>query len=623
MFELNPDTPSGINVQVPEVSDMLGTATAIANSAIAGASAMASQLGAFVPEVSTSSISFTPIRSNASIGSVSKPRVPEVPSIDTSPPPGPSIITVDALLEAMPTFDSSPPEISFPAAPTPIGGSVPEKSFSIGEASFPEAPSITIPEVPTLQSLNIPSPSSIDVPSLDISFPSAASLVIPTLTFSPIQNLYSSELVDKVKTTLIQRLSGGTGLSAEVEQALWNRGRDRESKSALLAERTLLEDRVGAGFSRPTGAMASALDLIVQESQAKIIELSREIMIKQAELEQENLKNSIQQTIALEEILIREHNNINQRAFEIAKYTQEMAIEIYKVEAAKFQTEVEAYKAYVQAWDVRVKVELSKLEIFKAQIEAEKLKGDINEQAIKIYTAQIEGLKLNAEIFKTVVEATSARLKGEELKISMYKADIEAYTAQVQAKATEYTAYSEVIKGEVAKASVFDSQVKAYSSRIQGYAAASEVKIKAADLKQSVNELNIKKYEADLQAYTTDAQVKQASYQGLIAIYNGETQMYLADIGLAKANAEVQIKEIDNVVAQNKYAADIGIQNANITLESLKGANQTRVASMSAAGSILQAIGSSALSSINVSSGISGNLSVSTSVSENHNFQDQ
>lgn len=623
MFELHPDAPPGPSVNIPEVSNMLGAAQAIADSAVAGATAMASQLGAFVPEVQTSAISFTPVKSHAQIGSVSKPRVPEVPSVNTQPPPGPSIITVDALLEAMPLFDSAPPEISFPAPPTPIGGTAPAKSFSIGEASFPEAPSFSLPAIPSLQSLNIPSPSSINVPSLDMAFPTAASLVIPTLTFSPIQNLYSSELVDKVKSTLIQRLSGGTGLSAEVEHAIWNRGRDRESRTALLAERTLLEDRVSAGFSRPPGAVSSALDLIVQESQSKIIELSREIMIKQAELEQENLKASIQQTIALEEILIREHNNINQRAFEIAKYTQEMAIEIYKVEAAKFQTEVEAYKAYVQAWDVRVKVELSKLEIFKAQIEAEKLKGDINEQNIKIYTAQIEGLKLNAEIFKTVVEATTARLKGEELKISMYKADIEAYTATVQAKATEYTAYAEVIKGEVAKASVFDSQVKAYSSRIQGYAAASEVKIKAAELKQGVNELNIKKYEADIQAYSTDAQVKQAAYQGLIAVYNGETQMYLADIGLAKANAEVQIKEIDNVVTQNKYAADVGIANANITLESLKGANQTRVASMSAAGSILQAIGSSALSSINVSSGVSGNVSISSGYNESHNFQDQ
>jgi hypothetical protein len=443
-------------------------------------------------------------------------------------------------------------------------------------------------------------------------------LVVPGVTFSWSESAYSDDLLTKVKSELFTRLDGGTGISPVVEEAIWNRGRDRESKAALLAERTLLEDRAGQGFSRPTGSMMSALDQVIQDTQGKIIELSREIMIKQAELEQENIKTSIQQTIALEDLLLREKNNISQRQFEAAKYMQDIAVEIFKISVSKYNSEVEAYKAFSAAYTSRVQAELSKIEIFKAQIDAEKLKGDINEQNIKIYVAQLEGVKSNVEVYKALISAVSEKLKAEALKIEVYKSDVEAYATGVKAKAEEYSMYSEQIKGELAKVSIYESKVKAFTSRIQAYAAQNEVTIKKADAEVNIQELNVKKYSADIDAFIKQVQADQLIYQSAVDLYKGQAEMYLADVGMTRSSAELALKQSENVITQNKYKADIGIQNAQISLESLKGAYGASLQAKIAAGSIYQGIGTSALNAINVSASLQGQANVSLSESYDH-----
>lgn len=607
------------NIPIPDVDGWLNTLNDYASSAVSDAADMADKLSIFSAPYFYPDVKFDSITSNVGLGAVGKPTAPSLVVGERSLPTPPLISSPTISVGSVPEFTAVEQSLNIPAVPSPLDISIPVKNFTIDTSpDFPVSPDTTLPAVPTLLSLDLPVAEEILLPIFDITFPTSNSLVVPGVTFSWSEVAYSDDLLTKVKSELFSRLSGGTGLAPLVEEAIWNRGRDRESRAALLAERTLLEDRVGAGFSRPTGSMLSALDQIIQDTQGKIIELSREIMIKQAELEQENIKTSIQQTIALEDILIRENNNIAQRSFEAAKYIQDIAVEIFKISVSKYNSEVEAYKAFATAYSSRVQAELSKVEIFKAQIEAEKLKGDINEQNIKIYVARLEGIKSNVEVYKTLISAVSEKLKAESLKIDIYKTDIEAYSAGVKAKADEYSMYSEQLKGELAKVSIYESQVKAFTSRVQAYAAQSDVNLKKADAEINVQELNIKKYSADIEAFIKQVQADQLIYQAAVDLYRGETQMYLADVGMTRASAELALKQSENVITQNKYKADVGIQNAQISLESLKGAYGASLQAKIAAGSIYQGIGTSALNAINVSASLSGQAQIG--LSENHNY---
>jgi len=606
---------------VPDVDGWFGVMNSYASEAISNASNMANSLAHFYAPGYYSDVHFNSIIPKTVLGGVIKPTKPSI-SMGARVLPAPVGMVIPSLtLDAAPIYDLVSPSISFPAIPSPLLLSAPLKDFTIDLSTpFPTAPSTTLPSVPTLIGLNLPTPQSLYIPIFDQVFPTS-SLSIPTIDFSFFENPYSDDLLTAVKNSLISRLQGGTGLNPVVEAAIWNRGRDREARSSLQAERALLVDRVSSGFSRPPGAVMAALEQIVQDTQSKIIDLSREIMIKQAEMEQENLKTTLQQSIALEDILMREHNNLVNRSFEVAKYTQGLSIDIFKLEVSMYNTKIEAYKSFSTAYTARVQAELAKIEIFKAQIEGEKLKGDINEQNIRIYTAQIEGVKVNVELYKDLVQAVSERFKAESIKVDIFKSEIDAYSAQVAAKAAEFNMYSDQVKAEGFKVDVFDSQVKAFTSRIQAYASSTDAKTKVLGASVDIEELKIKKYEADIDAFIKQVQADQIVFSSAVDIYKGEAELYLADIGLNKAKAELDIKDSENIIAQNKYAADVGIENAKVSLEGLKGSYMAQLEAKKAAGSIYSTLSSSALSGIHVSAAVSSQAQIS--LAESHSYTDK
>jgi len=611
-----------VNVQVPDVNNWLDVLNDYASSAINSANRVAGTLGGFTPTTYNPNVDFRSISTNVNLDQSNKPTKPTLTIPDRNLPGASSITTPVVATEIAPVYNLSDPSLNIPDVPSPLELALPIKDFVVDtSADYPVAPDGTLPSVPSLLDLDLPTLATISLPIFSLDFPTSNDIVIPGVTFSFVEDRYSSTLADTVKTELTRRLAGGTGLNPIVEQAIWDRGRDRESKAVTLAERALLVDRASQGFSRPPGAVLAALEGVVQDYQGKVIELSREIMLKQAELEQSNLLNAIQQTITLEDIFIKENLAINQRSFEVAKYMQDIAIEIFKTRVSLYNTEVEAYKAYSVAYQAKVQAELSKVEIFKGEIEAQKLRGDINEQNIRIYLAQIEGIKSSVEVYKASITAISEKLRAEGLKLEVYKSDIEAYSTAVRAKASEYSIYSEQIKGELAKVDIFDSQVKAYASRIQAYAAKSDVNIKTADIKKDIEELKIKKYEADVDAFIKQVQADQLTYQSAVDIYKSEAQVYLAENSLNRTIAELELKQADNTIQQNKYTSDIALANAQITLESLKASLNALIESKKAAGSIYSQIGSSALSAINVSAQVQGSANIG--LSESHSYDNQ
>ncbi|UOF79316.1 chromosome segregation ATPase [Caudoviricetes sp.] len=610
------------DVSIPNIDSYLNTLNNYADSAIRSAESVSQSLSTFFPSAASPEVPFESISTLASLGNVAKPEAPSISVGSRNLPTPPNISTPSVSVGSAPTFTATSPSINLPAVPNPLSISAPVKDFTINTSfTYPVEPNTTLPAVPTLLSLNLPVLDTINLPLFTESFPTSNSLVVPGLTFSFTENLYSSSLLTSIKNELLSRVSGGTGLNPVVEQAIWNRGRDREQSASLQADRNALVERSQFGFSRPQGSLQSALDSIAQETQGKIIELSREIMIKQAELEQENVKTSIQQAIALEDVLIKEHAGIVQRAFETAKYIQDIQIEIFKTAVSKYTSEVEAYKAFSVAYTSRVQAELSKVEIFKAKIESEKLKGDINEQNTRIYLAQLQGIQSNVDIYKALISTVSEKIKAEGLKLEVFKADIEAYSETVKAKASEYTIYSEQIKGELAKVDIYDSQVKAFSSRIQAYAAQSDVTIKKAEIESDIQGLNIKKYEADIDAFIKQVQADQLIYQSAVDLYKGETELYLANISANRTNADLSLKNAENIIEQNKYKASISIENAKLSLAALQASYNATLEGKKSAGSVYSQIAGASLSAINVSAGVAG--SVQVEASESHNYQNQ
>lgn len=94
-------------------------------------------------------------------------------------------------------------------------------------------------------------------------------------------------------------LYGGTGLPANIENAIWQRGRARDIIEANRLSQeayTALADR---GFSQPTGATAMRAYMAQQEASHKIGQFNRDTAIKAAEIEIENIKFAVEQGVKI------------------------------------------------------------------------------------------------------------------------------------------------------------------------------------------------------------------------------------------------------------------------------------------------------------------------------------
>jgi hypothetical protein len=107
-----------------------------------------------------------------------------------------------------------------------------------------------------------------------------------------------SDAFDEATTWLVNSITlGGTGINPSVEAQIWQRGRDRIVLDGLRAESQTFNEFASRGFILPAGAMAARLqdDRFVQLTKTQ--ELSRDVAIKQADIEVENLRFAVDQAI--------------------------------------------------------------------------------------------------------------------------------------------------------------------------------------------------------------------------------------------------------------------------------------------------------------------------------------
>lgn len=91
--------------------------------------------------------------------------------------------------------------------------------------------------------------------------------------------------------------AGGTGVNIAVENAIWQRDRDRIATQALSAANEATASWAAKGFPLPPGAAVAAVTQINRDRDIKIGESSRDRAIETWKMEYDNVRFAIQQTI--------------------------------------------------------------------------------------------------------------------------------------------------------------------------------------------------------------------------------------------------------------------------------------------------------------------------------------
>ena len=572
-----------------------------------------------------------PVHQDVTIPTIADPAtvIPAIPEMDDT--------DIDSIIGEVPLFTAECLPINLPDAPNDEFPVFTDADPTISDVITPSAPEYILPTAPILGEVIIPDPPDYEVISFEGVLP-VADLTPPEAMFVYNEAEYSSVLKDQLSAKLYADLvTGGTGLDADTEQAIYDRAESRQQEAdeqAMLEAQNLWASR---GFSLPTGVLNGTMIEVTDRINRRKDDLNNDILVQQSKLAQENTHFIITQAIQLEKNLMDNANQVQNRAFEVAKVTVELAAVLYDIKVKHYSLLLEGYKVQAQVYEIRIRGEVAKAELYKARIEGVKAVVAVKELMVQAYSAQIEGIKSMVQLYGTQMEASKIAADIERLKLDSFKTKAEVFATKTEALTARYNAYQSQLAGEKIKADIYLTDAQAYQAKVSGFKAASDVELTKAQTKLAKYEGDIAAYKAIVDTYVAEsnrlmakAEV-QIKAEGLkVENYKGEVQKYQVDIDAlvkeylgrvdaAKAEGDVLVKELE--VAIQKLLGEKGLTSDAIIAQA-KIASQLAAAALTSI-SASTSLGLSQTQGTSKSTSESSSSSHTNSYSESHNHMYQ
>ena len=511
-------------------------------------------------------------------------------------------------------FDTDPPVLSFGTAPAAFDVALPDApgvmlqfEYPDLEVSLPAPPALLSLQTYTFNGVTIPDAPSTDVPLLTIGAPSV-------VEYEPGAQ-YTSALLTSIAATLQDRIeNGGTGLPADVETALWDRAREREyrqQRDAILD----LERMESLGYALPPGMYLDARLKVLTETNYTIAGLSREIMIKQAELELQNILKALDTATQLEGNMLTYTNMVEQRLFDSSKFATEAGIEIYNAQVRAYAAYLDAYKMKVAIYEAQIRGEVSKVEAYRAEIAAEEAKAQINTALVNQYRIQADVALSAIEIYKAQIGAIQTKAEIEKIKVQTFGEQVRAYSAQVSAYTAGVEGFRATIQAEGAKQEAYKSSVDAYSAKVT--AAVKQIEARIEEFK-GLLQAKTQEWEAYKAAYTAESERARA----INASNSTAGEIYRASVtGIASYN-EVMTKQWQVAIDQAQRVTEIGVAAAKSNAELYMTTRSLAMDAAKVGAQVTAQLGAASLNAVSWSQsyGSSESYSSSTSSSVSYNY---
>ncbi len=555
------------------------------------------------------------------------PNAPELPTLKPV-----TTITLDDI----PAFPARAPSIRTVTPVAALTDTPPDAPILPDRtSSLPEAPSKDgLPDPITLRNLSLPDAPDIIIPDFTGVEPGMLDEA-PSTNISYSENFYESTLLSELNNKLIEHVQGlnPTGLSPEIEQQIWDRARERTTAATQGAIIQVSRSSAAAGWDQPVGAQYEAEQQARQKAVEEDVAESRNIAIKQAELELQNFQFAFTQGIALEGQMINYTNEVANRRLDVAKYTVQAAISLYELKVSYFNAGVELYKTKSTVYKDQIQSAVAKVEIYKAELDGQKLISEINAQDINNYKSQVEAVLSLYEVYKSELEGVKLLLEHDNLAIQRYESEIKGYAEKVKAKSLEYEGYKAELSGESLKVEQYKSLVDAFESRMSAIKASTEAKVAKLDADIKVNQempLEESKILTETFKIATEAEAKRL--ESLMALYKTDAEIF-------NIESNTEFKKLDASLKARDQDLDFLTAKAGVEVDKLKIASdrmskaadtmarvtetQGRIAAQIASARLAQhsfSVGRSKSESDSTSQNKSFSCSSSFSRSENYNY---
>lgn len=532
------------------------------------------------------------------------PALPEIAFVEPGGEPGALVASIPDI--RIDELDLPMPVLNFGQAPTLTIGQAPALP-QVRDVAIPDAPVVTLPEAPQFLALQTHTFGGVNLhenwlDKLD-NLPELSILQPAPFNYRPGAR-YASQLLENLKATLNTRIQGGSGIAPAVEQQIWARARDRETQLALAREQEVLRGAEALGFPLPSGVLAGQLADARREYHDKLSGLSRDVAIKQAELEQSNLQSSIQSALQLESTLLEDAYKLEMLGFEASKAAADNAIAAHNAALEHFKALLAGYQAYAAAYETVIKAELNKVEVFKALLVAEETKASINNSLVQRYKAEIEGSMAVVEIYKARVGAAQTLVQLEGARIQAGAEQVKAFVATVNAETAKADMYKTQVSAEATKVEAVGAMARAYGAKVGAQAEKARAEVARFQALVSAKGLEWDGWKARLQAATTrmEAAAKTSS-----VIVDG----YRLGVSAAEAQAGAYMRRWEADMKQYEASQELSFRVAKSNADAVAHANDMKME----AGKITLATATqgvaSAWSMVSASAGLTSGMSYS------------
>lgn len=518
----------------------------------------------------------------------------------------PADFSTDPVVTNFPTVDETTivaPTVTLPDAPTFVTEVSADKPF-IADVVNAVAPVESVPDkLTSIGGHTVPAPPAVVIADFGDAIP-VYNLEVPTTPFAYVEPTYTSDLKDAVEAKLLSDVeNGGTGLASDVEDAIWERTRERDERDYNEASTKLDSLWSGKSFSLPNGVLVEAHQELINRDKDQRTERNRDILIKQAELAQTNTHFAITSSLSLEQLELNHANQVYNRALEAEKATIEFGIAYHNLKIADYNIQLERYKAQAVEQGSRLDAERLRLEAYRTELLEIGAKSDLDKDLLSEYSIDLERYDKQLKLFTAEQGAVATALGIEGLKIDFYKENINDHRARVDAQSKEADLYLAQVQGELGKVKVYTAELEAEKTRVATLKVQADIEL--AKMRENI-ELqslslraflgNVEKYKAEVGIATTEMGMEATMYGHDINKFRGEIQRDVAQLSLG-VETLIKGRALDlqntNIRLENAKAnLSAVLSTANLRLEAAKGIASSYVSIASAVMSGFSAIAS-------------------------------
>lgn len=275
-------------------------------------------------------------------------------------------------------------------------------------------------------------------PAIDTTFPTASPLLTVVPNF-PSQVGYSDSLVTQLSSVLADLVANTrqTGLSAGVEQQIWDKTRERTTATAQGSIDFITRQFSRAGWNIPQGDQIERTYQAMEDKVSADITESRSTAIAQAELEQKNYQFTFTQAVDLQKLLASVFTSLQERLVTTEKERINALLETNKISTEVYKTSIDAVTSEVQSL---VALYTGRATVYSAEARA---LSERTTAQVAIQENEINYLSKKADLAISVTKANAATfLTQKELVLGTLKtvAQVEAQLAASFGSAVSYSA---------------------------------------------------------------------------------------------------------------------------------------------------------------------------------------